>query len=220
MEEKTHYGQVTIRSFLNDLARDTPTLPAGGCAEALVGATAAALFRFVAQVALRGNKNPERKENLTTMISRLKSLQEACVKTMDRDKEAYHRIIKASRLVNTTQSEQFKREAALQKAKTGALIPPTELIRCGLEMLRCGFELIQEGLPGAVADAGAAAEMAHACVWGGIWMVRSNLMEISDTDLVTQHRKILDMYRKEEEGLYGEITKELKNRLHVHSSVD
>jgi len=129
-----------------------------------------------------------------------------------------HRFTQVSRLANTTQSEQFKREGALQKAKTVALIPPKELIRCGLDMLRCGFVLIQEGLP--VADAGAAAEMAHACVWGGIWMVRSNLMEISDPDLVTQHRKILDMYRKEEEGLYGEITKELKKRLHVHSSVD
>ena len=220
MKEKCHYDRLTIRSFLKELARETPTLPAGGCAEALVGATAAALFRFVAQVSLSGNKIPERKENLTTMISRLKSLQESCVKTMDRDKEAYHRIIQTSRLANTTQSEQFKRETALKKTKTGALIPPMELIRCGLVMLRFGFVLIQEGLPVALADAGAAAEMAHACVWGGIWMVRSNLMEISDPDLVTQNRKILDIYRKEEEGLYGEITKELKKRLHVHSSVD
>jgi formiminotetrahydrofolate cyclodeaminase len=38
MKEKSHYDGSTIRGFLKELAREIPTLPAGGCAEALVGA--------------------------------------------------------------------------------------------------------------------------------------------------------------------------------------
>ncbi len=73
----------TIGQLLEEVAREVPTLPAGGSALGLLGALAAALGRFVAQVALRRTTNPDIDKRLKVLIFRLESLQDECVGLSD-----------------------------------------------------------------------------------------------------------------------------------------
>jgi formiminotetrahydrofolate cyclodeaminase len=57
--EKVIYGQKAIGDFLEELATESPPLPAGGCAVALAGALSAALEQFVTQLTIKKRKNPD-----------------------------------------------------------------------------------------------------------------------------------------------------------------
>ncbi len=190
MKTLPHAGQ-SIESFLSDLARPVPTLPAGGCADALMGATAAALLKFVAQASLKRHKNPEMLEKLAAMGSHLAFIQNRCVDIMEQDAEAYDRIIRALRLPEETEFEKTESASILQDAFTKALDPLLQLIRLGLEMLDYGRFLVCEGYPAALADAAAASEMAHSCIRGAVWMAKANLHHISDSRFVLRQSKML-----------------------------
>ncbi len=213
MADKLTYGQKTISDFMEELARDIPVLPAGGSAVALAGAMVAALERFVVRLTLTRNNDPDVRERLGGILSRLECIQEECLAMMDRDVKEYERILRALQMPKTTQEEQGQREAALQEARTRALSPPMALAECGLEMLHLSHGLIDEGYQVALADAGVAAEMAHACFRGAIWIARANLLGISDLGFVEQHRPLLKNLETEAEDLYQKIKEKLKERL-------
>jgi formiminotetrahydrofolate cyclodeaminase len=178
MLQKRAYGRKRIDEFLEMLGKEVPPLPAGGCATALAGAMCAALEQFVTQLSIKKRRNPDPHVGLDEILSRLKDLQKKCVEMMDRDVQEYERVMLALRMPKTTREEQATREDAIQKAKTRALGPPMELVEYGLEMLRSSLLLIEEGYPVVLADAGVAAEMAHACLWGALWIARANLQWI------------------------------------------
>jgi formiminotetrahydrofolate cyclodeaminase len=215
MVDKVIYGQDTINDFLEQLAREAPTLPAGGCAVALAGALAAALERFVARLTLRRHSDPDARKRLTGILSRLECLQEKCVEIMDRDVKEYERVLKALQMPKATEDEKAEKEAALQKAKVAALSTPMVLAECGLEMLQWSRGLIEEGYQVALADAGVAAEMAHACLWGGLWMARANLLGITDHSFVEQHQQLIKNLQTKAEDLYKKIKERLKEQLEI-----
>jgi formiminotetrahydrofolate cyclodeaminase len=132
---------------------------------------------------------------------------------MDHDIQAYERIMEALRMPKTTQEEQARREAALREARIEVLGPPMALAECGLEMLRYSQLLIEGGYQVALADAGVAAEMAHACLCGALWITGANLLDISDTQLVVQQGKILQRLQMEGDDLYRKTKCEIKKRL-------
>jgi formiminotetrahydrofolate cyclodeaminase len=214
MLQKRAYGRKRIDEFLEILGKEVPPLPAGGCAAALTGAMCAALEQFVAQLSIKKRKNPDPHVDLNEILFRLKDLQKKCVEMMDRDVREYEQVMLALRMPKTTREEQATREDALQKAKAAALGPPMDLVECGLEMLRHSLLLIEEGYIVALADAGVAAEMAHACLWGALWIARANLQWIDDgRGLVEPQTKFLDRLETEGEGVYRKITEELKRGL-------
>lgn len=211
--EKVIYGQKALGDFLEELATESPPLPAGGCAVALAGALSAALEQFVTQLTIKKGKNPDSTPRLSETFSRLKDLQNQCVELMDRDVEAYERVMEALNWQTTARGEEARREAALGEAKMAALGPPMELVECGLEMLRYSHLLIVEGYQVALADAGVAAEMAHACLWGALWIAGANLQEIPNRSFVEQQRRRLETLQTEADHLYGQAREELRKRL-------
>ncbi len=95
MKPEIPYRQKTIGQFLEEVAREVPTLPAGGSALGLLGVLAAALERFVIQVAIHRTTHPNVDNRLKVLIFRLESLQDECVGLMDRDVKEYEKIIRA-----------------------------------------------------------------------------------------------------------------------------
>ena len=128
---------------------------------------------------------------------------------MDQDLEEYTRVIQARKMPNSNETEQDKREAALQEAKIAALNFPTTLIEYGLEMLHCSDRLIEEGYAPALADTAVAAEMAHATFRGALRIAGANLEGISDLDFVAEHQRLLKELQKEAQKLYQRIQAKL-----------
>jgi formiminotetrahydrofolate cyclodeaminase len=210
--EKVSYGQKTIRGFLEELARGAPTLPAGGCAVALVGAIAAALERFVVQVTLNRISDSNAAGSLKEILASLGSLQRECVELMDLDVKEYTRVIISLRMPKKTREEKSRRDVALQEAKVAALGPPLSLAEHSLAILRFSERLVREGYPEALADSGVAAEMAHACFQGALWIAKVNLSRLTLPDLVEKRREFLNILQREEAALYKRIGNELARR--------
>jgi formiminotetrahydrofolate cyclodeaminase len=217
MLEKRPHGRKRIHDFLKELGKEVPPLPAGGCAAALAGAMCAALEQFVIRLTIRKRKNPDSTVTLTEILPRLKDLQKKCVEMMDGDVQAYEQLMRALRMPTTTQVEKTRKGAALREAKVEVLGPPLALAEGGLEMLRYSRLLIEKTYPMAVADAGVATEMAHACLCSALWITRANLLGISDTKLVSQQVKILQRLQMEGDDLYRKIQYEIEKRLSLPS---
>ncbi len=98
MAEKVIDGQKAIGDFLEELATESPPLPAGGCAVALAVAMSAALEQFVTRLTIKKGKNPDSTVDLIEKLSRLKEVQKKCVEMMDHDVQAYERIMEANLL--------------------------------------------------------------------------------------------------------------------------
>jgi len=203
------FEETKIGDFLEQVVRVTPTLPAGGTVGALAGALAAALGEFVAALSLKKEAHLAFGQRLQALRDRLAVLRAQCLGTMDQDVEAYEALMRATRMPDATRAEKVRRGTALGEAWIGALSPPVSLAKCGLELLRISLELVRKGYPVARADAGVAAELAHACARAGLWIARANMHEIGDSPAIERQRDLLDVVRAETEYLFDRIKDEV-----------
>jgi formiminotetrahydrofolate cyclodeaminase len=213
MADHSSYGETTIHEFLDQIAKDVPPLPAGGSATALAGALAASLEIFVARLSLRKRRNPSFSEDLPKWLSHLEELQKKCLGLMDRDAESYERVIQAARMPGDTSEQESHGLKASREAVKLALVPPLELVECGVDLLRYGQRLVENGDPVALGDAGAAAEFARACLWGGLWICRINLTRIGDADFVNRQIRLLEQLEEEGESLYRAVRNSLDEKI-------
>jgi|GEM_PF-936558 len=196
----------TVCGFLEEVARTSPTVPAGGCVVGLAGALASSLGRFVAALSAKKAEGHGKAERYHAMGVRLELLQKRCLALMDQDLEACERLFQAR--LSIARAGAGGDRQVLQEAAKALMEPPLSLARLGLELLRITMELVHQGAPVARADAGVAAEMANACARGGLWIARANL-GILKKGLGSSHAETLDHLEVELEALYGRVSQEM-----------
>ena len=189
--KETTFKENRILDFLEQVARVTPTLPAGGSAVALCGATAAALAQFVARLSSQKERDVEKRKRFEAIGEALEALRKRCLDLMDEDVRAYEALVKAIRLPKAAEEDKAARQSALTEAKLTALDPPLAMAQCGQEILELSKEIIQHGYPVARADAEAAAELAHACLRGAISIARESMRDIPEEALTKAQRSLL-----------------------------
>lgn len=194
----------TMEELLQDFARTSPTVPAGGCAVGLAGALAASLGRFVAALSRRRAEDRDWIGRLEAMEERLEVLQQRCLLLMDEDMEACKGLFRARSKASGCGSGDGMREVG-----RALMEPAVALGRWGIELLRISVELIRKGDPVARADAGVAAEIAHACAKGGLWIGRANLSWLGVEDKRAQAQE-LDHLEVEMESLYNRVCEEME----------
>lgn len=195
-----------ISKFLADVARVSPTVPAGGCVVGLAGALAASLGRFVSALSAKKAQEPGRWERYQAMGARLELLQQRCLALMEQDLEACERLFQAR--LSLAKARAQGGGQGLREAASALMGPPLGLARLGLELLRISLELVERSNPVARADAGVAAEMANACARGGLWIAKANL-EVLERGLRKLHTETLDHLEVELEALYGRVSQEM-----------
>lgn len=196
------FDNMTIRAFLDRVAADSPTLPAGGSATALCSALAAALGGFVARIARKKSGCDPEKSRLSNIVKNLRDIQEAGLKTISRDVDAYGKIMEAVKLPRGKE-----RDDAMESAFIYALGPPMALVENSVKMLRLIFALWESIHPAARADALVAAIMAHACMESGLAIVRANIDCIQDDEQAARYRNILEKLQVEGKSLHCSIQK-------------
>lgn len=194
----------SMEELLQEFARTSPTVPAGGCAVGLAGAVAASLGRFVAALSRRRAEDIEWIGRLEAMEERLEVLQQRCLLLMDEDMDACKGLFRARSNRGGSQSP-----GGMEEVGRALMEPAVALGRYGIELLRISLELIRRGDPLARADAGVAAEIAHACAKGGLWIARANLAWLGAEDKRVQAQE-LDHFEVEMESLYNGVCEEME----------
>jgi formiminotetrahydrofolate cyclodeaminase len=165
-----------LRVFIERLASAAPT-PGGGSAAALAGALAAGLTAMVARLSMdRGGDD----ELLDQSVRTAEQAAATLLALVDRDAEAFDRVIKAYGLPRGSDQEKQERRAAVQDALQNAAAIPLATAEQAVLVVALTPELARTGNPNAVSDVGVAALLAHAAVRGALLNVAINVKSITD----------------------------------------
>jgi methenyltetrahydrofolate cyclohydrolase len=203
-----------IEGFLHRVAEVSPTLPAGGSVAALTGALGAALGRLVAQLSRERSRGIDAGDRFGRMAIRLEVLERRCTELMDLDVAAYERLMGVLRVASAgNEPRPPPAETQIDDAWMDALAPPRAMAECGLATLRLCLDLVRGGYVVARADAGVAAELAHACLRGALWLAEANLSKVRKPERVDAERATLTRLREEAEQVYEIVQREMGRRV-------
>jgi len=221
IEERVNPGPgrlvgLTVQGWVEELASDSPA-PGGGSVAALCGSMAAGLAAMVAALT-HGKKGYE---EVAAEMRRLGEeghpLKDALLAAVDRDTDAFNRILDATRLPKTTAAEQQHRLAALEAANQGATRVPLEVLTGAVAALRLADTAVRQGNANSLSDAGVAALLGEAAACGAFYNVLINLAAVGDAPwraaTLQQARDLLQQAQEQGATLRTEVLRRLEEGL-------
>jgi formiminotetrahydrofolate cyclodeaminase len=177
---------LTVTELLDAFASNTP-LPAGGSAAALASAAGASLLVMVATLPTKRSR-PEDAALRADAAARLRPVRDAIIELIDRDSDAYARLLAAFRLPAATDQDSAGRREAIDAAMRGATEAPLDLMRACRAALRSAVVVAAHGPAAAVADVGAAVELLYAGLRAAGGAIDSNLDALRDDEYAGPRR--------------------------------
>jgi glutamate formiminotransferase/formiminotetrahydrofolate cyclodeaminase len=168
-----------VNAFTELLSTDAPA-PGGGSVAALCGSMSSALSSMVASLT-HGKKGFEAVfQEMETIGVEAQTLKDAFLSDVDRDTEAFNRVMDAMRLPKKTDEEKSARQTAIEKATIEATRVPLGVLERSLEAARLARQVVERGNRNSVSDGGVAALTARTAAEGAYLNVRINLPGIQD----------------------------------------
>jgi formiminotetrahydrofolate cyclodeaminase len=190
---------MTVNAFTDLLSTEAPA-PGGGSVAALCGALSGALSSMVAALT-HGRRGYEAAfGEMETAGVLAQALKAAFLEDVDRDTEAFNKVMDAMRLPKGTEAEKKSREAAIQEATVGATRVPLGVLRRSREAAQLARLVVEKGNRNSISDGGVAALAARTAAEGAFLNVAINLPGIVDERFRTE-------MLAEAERLRGEIVR-------------
>jgi glutamate formiminotransferase/formiminotetrahydrofolate cyclodeaminase len=172
---------MTLRGFTDELSMESPA-PGGGSVAALCGALSAGLSSMVANLTV-GKKGYERFNGaMSAAAMRAQELKDEYLALVDRDTDAFNKVMDAFRLPKAAEDQAREREAAIEAATKDATLVPLRTLAAALELLDLAGLAARDGNRNSLSDAGVAALAARTAAEGAYYNVRINLPGIKDAD--------------------------------------
>ncbi|MDR7556595.1 MAG: cyclodeaminase/cyclohydrolase family protein [Armatimonadota bacterium] len=186
------YPELSIEQFLERLASSAPE-PGGGAAAALAGALAAALVGMVANLTVGKEKFAAVEDEMRRVRDEAAALRARLLAAIDRDAEAFRRVMDAYRMPRETDAQRTARREATRVALREAARVPAEVVALCAQVAALSQTAAARGNPQVLSDAAAAAVLAEAAAAAAALNVRVNLAGVGDAD----------------DGLWGEVAARL-----------
>jgi len=167
--------------FIDLLSTDSPA-PGGGSVAALCGSMSTALTSMVCALTHNKKGYRDKNEKMDESGAKAQELKEQFTADIDRDTDAFNKIMVAFKLPKKGEENKKVRKKAIQKAtKDATMVPFGVLGRCkqSAELARI---VVEEGNRNSISDAGVAALTARAAAEGAYLNVKINLQDIEDQD--------------------------------------
>lgn len=202
LEYKLHgkAGKQSIMDFLHVLALAKPT-PGGGSVAALQGALGTALLSMVTGITVNKTKDKE----LRDFHGFLKLSTYEFYRYIEKDKNAFDKVIEAFKLSEDTEKEKKKKKNAIQNAYKYAAQVPLEVCKKILFIYPYARILAKKGLKNAISDVGVALFSLHSGFMAARVNVLINLNSIKDKEFNTSVKQELDALMKQEKDSYAEV---------------
>jgi formiminotetrahydrofolate cyclodeaminase len=173
------YAEETVTAFLSRLASSAPE-PGGGAAAALAGAAGAALVSMVANLTIGKPQYAAARGEMEQVLARAEALRAELLAAVDRDSEAFRRVMAAYALLRSTDDEKAARRRAIQAALRDASHEPAEVVAKCREVAALSRTAMEKGNPQVLSDAAVAAVLAEAAAQSAALNVWINLKSITD----------------------------------------
>ncbi len=193
-------GKQSILEFLNDLALSKPT-PGGGSVAALEAALGTGLLAMVTGITWKKTKDTELKD----FHGHLKLEMYEFYKYVEKDKQAFDKVMEAFKLPDDSEGEKKKKEGTIQDALKNAAHVPLEVCKKIMLVYPYAKTLAEKGLKSAISDVGVALHALHSGFIGARLNVLINLKSIVDDEFNTSTSTTVDSLTNQEEKLFKEI---------------
>jgi formiminotetrahydrofolate cyclodeaminase len=174
------FVDLSVKQFLEELASGRPA-PGGGSVSALAGAMGAALVAMVARFTAGRSGDEAREQDNERILHESLRLLQLLQADLDRDCEAYRRVLKAYRLPVPDEVSKKERSRVIQEALQGAAQQPLLAANRSLEVLQLCPGALEQGNPATWSDSAVAALLARSGIEGALANVSINLEGISDS---------------------------------------
>ena len=188
---------VTMKTadFTDLLSTDSPA-PGGGSVAALCGALSGALTSMVGALT-HGKKGYEDAfDEVEKLGVEGQSLKDAFLYDVDRDTDAFNRVMAAARLPKKTDEDKAARDEAMQTANKAATLVPLDVLKRAWEAAQAARRIVEKGNRNSVSDGGVAALTARAAAEGAYLNVLINLPGITDEAFRSKTLKEAEEVRK------------------------
>jgi glutamate formiminotransferase/formiminotetrahydrofolate cyclodeaminase len=169
----------SVSDLLAAFASREPT-PGGGSASALAGAVGASLLVMVASLPKTRNGSDADRAALASAIDALRPAAAELAALIDRDADAYDRVVSAFRLPKSTDAEKAARRDAIQQETLGAIDTPMAMLSAAHVAARAAVVVARHGNASAASDVKVAAALLDAAAAGAYENVAINLSGLTD----------------------------------------
>lgn len=205
----------SVLEFLDEVDSSSPA-PGGGSVSALAGALGVCLSRMYAHLSVGKKKFLELDEQIQTeFVTHFEALAEkktALCKAVDRDCEAYDRVMAAYKMPKITEEEIKTRNQAIHDATITAIESPYSIMELSLEALRLCKEMVEYGNKNAISDLACGVIFLDAAVQGAGLNVLINLSSLDETESSYWNEK-MNAALEESAGIKESVVKRIKELL-------
>ncbi|UCF07008.1 MAG: glutamate formimidoyltransferase [bacterium] len=184
-----------VDAFTELLSTDAPA-PGGGSVAALCGALSGALSSMVASLTHGKKGYEETNEEMDRIGVEAQSLKDEFLADVDRDTEAFNRVMDAMRLPKKTDEDKAARIEAIEMTTKEATLVPLGVLRRTERAVELAEGVVKRGNRNSVSDAGVAALTARTAAEGAYLNVRINLPGIEDEKFKRETLKEAEKLRK------------------------
>lgn len=193
-----------LRDFVDELSSDSPA-PGGGSVAALAGALSSALSSMVCNLTIGKEKYKDVEHDMERLLDRVEDMKRRFMDLIDRDTEAFNKVMEALKLPKETDEEKRIRKEKIQDALKGAALVPLETARMCAEMIELCKEVAEKGNKNSITDVGVAAIMARAGLESAILNVKINLKSINDEKFIESLLYEIDVLKNNTEEAMRDV---------------
>jgi len=175
---------LTIKDFAKKVAFYEPVVPAGGCVMALSGLMGVCLLEMSVDSAYGRPEGEQVAELLKKAKTQLTVLHSELLTYIEKDAEAYGRVLAAYKLPKSTLKETEHRRAEIQAAALSAIEIPIKISAACIAALEPGKMLLPKVKQGVLGDLKIGLLVTKAGIEGSLAVARINLPLIKDDKLV------------------------------------
>ena len=205
--------KLSVNEFLDQLGSGAP-VPGGGSASALAGSLGVSLITMVANLTVGKPQYAECEELNQFAIEEGNKLCQQFTGLIDRDGEAFTKLMDTYKLPRGTVEEKTIRNTAIAEATLGATEAPFEMMETALKALYLCKSLIGKSNENAASDLGVSALNLLSCINGAWLNVLINLGGIESTTSAeyfkTKGQEIVDTASSEAKYIYESIREVFK----------
>ena len=196
--------EMKLKDFIDELSSDSPA-PGGGSVAALAGALSSALSSMVCNLTIGKEKYKDVEYDMEKILDRVEDIRERFMELIDRDTEAFNKVMDAFKLPKNTEEEKKIRKEKIQDALKGAALVPLETARMCAEMIELCKEIAEKGNKNSITDVGVAAIMAKAGLESAILNVKINLKSINDENFIESLLYEIDILKNNIEEVMKDV---------------
>jgi glutamate formiminotransferase / formiminotetrahydrofolate cyclodeaminase len=215
LRKKGRLASMDIYEFADELASDSPA-PGGGSVAALNATLSAGLSAMVGNLSYSKKQYQDVKGQMIEVSDKAQRLKDFFTDAIDKDTDAFNKIMNAFSLPKGTEEEKAIRNKAVQEATKEATMVPFSVLERTVEAAEYALVMAEKGNRNSLSDSGVAGLTAAAAAEGALYNVMINLQGIEDESFKTEiSGKAIEIFKQVQE-----IAAKVKTILHSELKIN